>query len=253
MLNLVVNARDAMPEGGRLVIETDGAHLDETYVSDQAGVRPGPYVRLTVSDTGTGMTDEVKARLFEPFFTTKERGKGSGLGLATVHGIVKQNGGHIWIYSELNRGTTFKIYLPSGEGEVAPHVRPVEEEPARGSERVLVVEDERPVRFLVRTILRRCGYEVFEAEGPEAADAWLGDPANQLDLLITDVIMPGGSGPELYQSARASRPTLRVIYMSGYTDDAIARDRLLEPGVAFVQKPFTADDLLRKVRALLDE
>jgi nitrogen-specific signal transduction histidine kinase len=252
IVNLAVNARDAMPNGGRIVIETANAELDRTYAAEHLGVIEGHCVRLTVSDNGTGMTEEVKERLFEPYFTTKPMGQGVGLGLATVRGTVHQFGGHIWVYSEPNRGSTFKIYLPRAEGLFAETAPPVARPKMTGSERVLVVEDERAVRYLVRTILGRGGYELFEAGSPEEARTWLADADRRLDLLITDVIMPGGNGPDLFDTARLARPSLKVLYMSGYTDDAVSRERLLQPDAAFIQKPFTAEDLSRKVREVLD-
>lgn len=252
IVSLAANARDAMPDGGRIVIETANAELDRAYAAEHHGVIEGPCVRLTVSDNGTGMTEDVKDRLFEPYFTTKPVGQGVGLGLATVRGIVHQFGGHIWVYSEPNQGSAFKIYLPRAEGSVPSVVAAAAETRASGSERILVVEDERPVRYLVRTILSRAGYEIFEAGSPHEADAWLADESHRIDLLITDVIMPGGSGPDLFVRARLARPNLRVLYMSGYTDDAVSRHKLLTPDSAFIQKPFTAEDLSRKVRGVLD-
>jgi nitrogen-specific signal transduction histidine kinase len=252
LVTLAANARDAMPNGGRIVIETANTELDQAYTSQHFGVVEGPCVRLTVSDNGEGMTEEVKDRLFEPYFTTKPQGKGVGLGLAIVRGIVHQFGGHIWVYSEPGRGTTFKIYLPrAADGAASPVAAPKPAAKA-GSERVLVVEDERAVRYLVNTILSRAGYVVLEAASPTEADAVLGDPAAVVDLLITDVVLPGESGPQLFDRAVQKRPNLRVLYMSGYTDDAVSRERLLAPGVAFIQKPFTAEDLARKVREVLD-
>jgi PAS domain S-box-containing protein len=252
IMNLAVNARDAMPSGGRVRIETANTAIDEHFASQRVGVSPGDYVRLSVSDTGVGMTDEVKERLFEPFFTTKEHGKGSGLGLATVHGIVKQSGGHIWVYSEQGRGSTFKVYLPRADGVSLEERKADATEPATGTGTVLVVEDERAVRFLTRTILTRLGYEVFEAAGPAEAMAWAVGRGEPVDLLLSDVVMPGESGPELHSRLAVLWPGLKVLFMSGYTDDSVARERLVEPGVAFLQKPFTADDLSRKVREVME-
>jgi len=253
LVTLAANARDAMPNGGRIVIETANTELDEAYTSQHFGVVEGPCVRLTVSDNGEGMTDQVKDRLFEPYFTTKPQGKGVGLGLAIVRGIVHQFGGHIWVYSEVGRGTTFKIYLPRAEESTLEPARVPKPTAKAGSERVLVVEDERAVRYLVNTILSRAGYVVLEAASPEEADTFLNDAGSAIDLLITDVVLPGESGPQLFDRAVRIRPHLRVLYMSGYTDDAVSRDRLLAPGVAFIQKPFTAEDLARKVREVLDQ
>jgi CheY-like chemotaxis protein len=252
LVTLAANARDAMPNGGRIVIETANAQLDHAYTSQHFGVVEGPCVRLTVSDNGEGMPDDVKDRLFEPYFTTKPQGKGVGLGLAIVRGIVHQFGGHIWVYSEVGRGTTFKIYLPHAAGSPLDVVAPPKPAARTGSERVLVVEDERAVRYLVSTILSRAGYVVLEAASPEEADTFLNDAGAAIDLLITDVVLPGESGPQLFDRAARNRSNLRVLYMSGYTDDAVSRDRLLAPGVAFIQKPFTAEDLARRVREVLD-
>jgi PAS domain S-box-containing protein len=252
--NLVVNARDAMPVGGRVSIETANVELDESYAMQQRqSVRPGSYVMLAVSDSGTGMNEETKRRLFEPFFTTKEPGKGTGLGLATVYGIVKQSGGYIWVYSEPDAGTSFKVYLPvadqehevpssDGDDAVAPG----------GTETVLVVEDEQAVRFVTRVILEKAGYRVFDAANPKEAEALFAENPTRFDLLVTDVIMPGSSGPKLFQRLVQVRSDLRVLYVSGYTNDEIVHRGQLDPGVAFLQKPFTAADLSRRVREVID-
>jgi PAS domain S-box-containing protein len=252
IINLAVNARDAMPGGGTLSISTANADLDETYATHHlVMLRPGPYVMLAVSDTGVGMNDTTRRRLFEPFFTTKERGKGTGLGLATVYGIVKQSGGYVWVYSEPGRGAAFKVYLPRAEqhAEKAAVTREPSLRPAGGSETVLVVEDEAAVRFLTRLILERAGYCVLDAPNPEAAAELCTD---DVVLLLSDVIMPGATGPTLYKLLAQRHPRLKVLYMSGYTDDMVTHEGMLDPETAFLQKPFSNDGLLRKVRDVLD-
>jgi two-component system, cell cycle sensor histidine kinase and response regulator CckA len=252
VVNLAVNARDAMPHGGRLAIETSRVELDDSNVEQHVGVQPGPYVMLTVSDTGTGMDTNTLRRVFEPFFTTKERGKGTGLGLATVYGIVKQSGGHIWAYSEIGRGATFKVYLPSVEGTVdVEGCAAALEAHHEGIETILLVEDERAVRFVARAILEKAGYHVLDADDPGFAEAMFAEHGGSIDLLVTDVIMPGGSGPGLFKRLTLDRPDLKVLFMSGYTDDAIFHQGELDPGVAFLQKPFTTQGLLRQVREAL--
>ncbi|PYO27335.1 MAG: hybrid sensor histidine kinase/response regulator [Gemmatimonadetes bacterium] len=253
IMNLAVNARDAMPTGGQLTIETADVEFDGGYAAEHYPAPPGKYAMLAVSDTGTGMDPETQAHLFEPFFTTKEKGKGTGLGLATVYGIVKQSGGFIWVYSELGAGTTFKIYLPRVEGAVEPASGRAAPVPvARGSETVLVAEDEAPVRAVARHALERYGYRVLEAASAEAALDVAQRYSGPIHVLLTDVIMPGLSGRDLATRLAALRPETRVIYMSGYTDDAITRHGVLEPGFVFVQKPFTPDTLARTVRDVLD-
>jgi PAS domain S-box-containing protein len=252
VINLAINARDAMPDGGRLSIETVNVALDQSYARMHVVVRPGPYVMLAVTDTGLGMDEETKRRAFEPFFTTKERGHGTGLGLATVHGIVEQSGGYVWVYSEVGHGTTFKVYLPQAEGAAAAPRPAVADVPPVGSETVLLVEDEEAVRFLTRALLERAGYQVLECATPAEAEAQFDGRAQSVDLLLTDVIMPGSTGPALFERLAARRPALKVLYMSGYTDDTILRNGVSDRPAAFLEKPFTVDGLLRKVREVLD-
>ena len=253
ILNLTVNARDAMPEGGKLTIETANVELDEAYASRHVSVQPGPYVMLALSDTGCGMDAETQARIFEPFFTTKEPGKGTGLGMSTVYGIVKQSGGNIWIYSEPGKGTTIKTYLPRVEG-VAEGSEPAHPRSSvlRGSETILLVEDEEMVRSLTREILESHGYAVCEARDSTEALSICHTHSGSIHLLVTDVVMPGLSGRELAARLGTIHPETKVLYMSGYTDDAVVRHGVLNSGLAFLQKPFSANVFLRKVREVLD-
>lgn len=254
LMNLAVNARDAMPQGGKLTLETANVEMDERYAADHYPARPGPFVMIAVSDTGTGMSEETQAHMFEPFFTTKEKGKGTGLGLATVYGIVKQSGGFIWVYSELGHGSTFKIYLPRvGErSERAAEAAPIEAAASRGTETVLLAEDEPPVRAIARQVLERHGYTVLEAPSAESALDIATRYSGTIHLLLTDVIMPGMNGRELATRLAGIRPEARVIFMSGYTDDAVTRHGVLESGSTYLQKPFTPDAIARKVREVLD-
>jgi len=255
ILNLAVNARDAMPSGGTLTIETANVELDESYAFIHIDTTPGQYVMISVSDTGLGMTPEVKERIFEPFFTTKEKGKGTGLGLSTVYGIVKQSAGNILVYSEPGQGTVFKIYLPRVDEPLEVlREKVVEEEFPYNSETILVTEDEEEVRKLAVRILNGQGYTVLEAShGEEALFIAKKHIANPIHLLLTDVVMPKMSGRELAEHLRPLYPEMKVLYMSGYTDDTIIRHRVLEQKVDFLQKPFTVDRLTKKVREVLDK
>jgi len=253
IINLAVNARDAMPTGGRLTIEAANVEMDEGYVRNHAPARAGRYVLLAMSDTGTGMDEQTRARIFEPFFTTKERGKGTGLGLATVYGIVKQAGGFIWVYSEPGRGTSFKVYLPRVDAPVEPvAARPGTTEPRRGSETVLVVEDAASVRLVTRQVLERYGYAVLEAPDGETALRLAAKHHGPIRLLLTDIVMPGLSGQQLAGQLAHLRPEMKVLYVSGYGDRAVVQHGILASEVAYLQKPFTPETLARRVRDVLD-
>jgi CheY-like chemotaxis protein len=254
IMNLAINARDAMPRGGKLMIETANVDLDERYLATHPSVKPGPHVMIAVSDTGHGMDANTIAHMFEPFFTTKEKGKGTGLGLATVYGIVQQSGGTVNVYSEVGHGTSFKVYLPRVDDEAA-QLRAAEGEVVapRGTETILLVEDSDSLREMIREVLEVSGYTVNEADTPEAAARAVSMKGSATDLLLTDVIMPGVSGPDLAARLGATNPRARVLYISGYTDEMIgSRGRGLDSGTNFLQKPFTFDALLRKVRDVLD-
>lgn len=253
IFNLVVNSKDAMPCGGKLTIETTNIKLDETYTRFHLGISPGDYVMISVSDNGIGMTPEVKERIFEPFFTTKEKGKGTGLGLSTVYGIVKQSGGHIWVYSEPGHGTTFKIYLPRVDEPLEIYEKKsFNKEIPSGNETILVVEDDSAIRELISIILKMKGYGVLEASYYSDALAICEKHLDHIHLLLTDIIMPEMSGLELADRITSSCSEIKVLYMSGYTNDAIIHHGVLEKGMSFIQKPFTPEALLRKVREVLD-
>jgi len=253
VFNLAANARDAVPQGGKLTIETANVELDEAYAHRHVAVIPGRYVMIAVSDTGVGMTPEVKERVFEPFFTTKERGKGTGLGLATVYGIVKQSGGNIWVYSEPGQGTTFKIYLPRVDEPLAEEREKEESGLFLGVGVILVVEDEEGVRKLVLDMLEKQGYSVLGADDEEEALLICQQYKETIHLLVTDVVMPKISGPELAKRLVVFQPEMKVLYMSGYADNAIVHHGVLEEGVNFIQKPFTMEGLAKKVREVLDK
>jgi two-component system cell cycle sensor histidine kinase/response regulator CckA len=253
VMNLVVNARDAMPDGGRLTIETNEIDIDDDYCSRNPEARPGMHVLIAVTDSGCGMSPEVLVRIFEPFFTTKEQGKGTGLGLATIYGIVKQSGGHISVYSEVGRGTTFKVYLPISEEVVDKHEAPSQEGVSpHGDETILVVEDEESLRSVTQGFLSRMGYQVIVAEdfqrGLEAAE----NNSRHIDLLMTDVVLPGGSGPKLADRLSVSHPDMKVLFVSGYTADALVHGDLHRSDFAFLSKPFSLNALARKIRSVLD-
>jgi signal transduction histidine kinase len=252
IMNLVVNARDAMPSGGKVSIETANADLDEIYARHHVAVIPGPYVMLAVSDTGKGMDEETRRRIFEPFFTTKALGKGTGLGLSTVYGIVKQSGGSIWVYSEINQGTTFKIYLPRVDQEAQEYKHAAEAEVTpKGTGTILLVEDSELVRKLVREALETCGYNVLDA-GTRADALFICERHKKtIHMLLTDVVMPEISGRELANRLVSLHPEMRVLYMSGYTEDTIVHHGVLEEGINFIQKPFSAEALALKVREVL--
>lgn len=253
LMNLVVNARDAMPQGGQLSIATSNVELTAEFVKQNVGVRPGSYVKLAISDTGVGMDAATQSRIFEPFFTTKEPGRGTGLGLSTVHGIVKQSGGHLEVDSEPGRGTSISVYLPILTGdESALGPPPVLLEVPRGTETVLLAEDAEPIRNLARVALQSCGYKLLEASNGQEALSLGTLIQPPLHLLITDIVMPKMSGRELAERLRTIHPEVRVLYVSGYTDDAILRHGVVAEGVAFLHKPFTPTTLARRVREVLD-
>ena len=254
VMNLAVNAKDAMSKGGKLIIETANVELDKAYAQAHVAVKPGPYVMIAVSDTGTGMAPEVRDRVFEPFFTTKGKGKGTGLGLSTVYGIVKQSGGNIWVYSEPGQGTTLKIYLPRvDEPAEKLEAQVIGEEFPRGSETILIVEDDKEVRKLAVGILKRQGYTVLDGSYGDEAFNVCRQHKGPIRLLVTDVVMPGMDGRALSQCLSQLHPEMKVLYMSGYTDDAIIHHGVMDKGMNFIQKPFTVNGLTKKVREVLDK
>jgi CheY-like chemotaxis protein len=258
VMNLVVNARDAMPQGGRLIIETTNVVLDEAYTSQQVDLRPGSYVMLSVSDTGTGIGKELLPKVFIPFFTTKAKGKGTGLGLATVHGIVKQSGGHIRVSSEPDQGTCFKVYLPRYDKKEAKHTIKHKSDTASGviggNESILVVEDDEALKEIVFDTLSGFGYTVWTADRASAALDIFTAQGNAVDLLLTDVAILGKeNGVRLARQMSEQHPRLKVLYMSGYTSNTIVHQGILDPGVNYIQKPFLQQELACKVRQILDE
>jgi CheY-like chemotaxis protein len=249
-LNLVINARDAMPDGGRLVLETSVINIDGDYVRGHVGARAGRHVMLAVTDTGVGMDAATRSRIFEPFFTTKGP-NGTGLGLSTVYGIVKQSGGNVWVYSEVNRGTTFKVYLPVTYESAATEMVPPSTI-TTGSEHILLVEDEAAIRQLCGNVLRKRGYTVYEAVDGEQAMAMADAPEMRIDLLLTDVVLPGVNGRRVAERVILSHPHIKVLYISGYTENAIVHTGVLDPMVNFLPKPFTPTILVERVRQVLD-
>ena len=253
VVNLAVNARDAMPHGGKFILETGAVKFDEAFAEQNQAMRPGKYILLTVSDTGNGMDEATMSRIFEPFFTTKDVGKGTGLGLATVYGIVKQSSGHILVYSEPGHGTTFKIYLPSAEHKIGVGSRTEVETvgPKRQGTTILLVEDDEIMRSLTRQLLQEHGYTVVEADDGKSALEWAESHPQPVDLLLTDVVMRRMSGPELVERLHASRPALKVVYMSGYTGELIAEREMLQRGITLLEKPFSRTALLNTIHATL--
>ncbi|MDP1570085.1 MAG: MASE1 domain-containing protein [Vicinamibacterales bacterium] len=252
IMNMVVNARDAMPQGGRLTVETADALLDEEGARLHRDARPGSYAVLAISDTGVGMSPETRARIFDPYFTTKDIGKGTGLGLSTAYGIVQQSDGHVSVYSEVGMGTTFRVYLPRAEADTETVVAAGSDEAPHGTEHILLVEDDKMVRRLSHEIMVRLGYSVTEAASGRAALALGGDDTRRFDLLLCDVVLGDINGPAVAEAIRALRPSVRVLFMSGYTDDAIVQTGVLNEGVPFLQKPFTPVQLAQKIREVLD-
>src|SRR5271169_6713516 len=253
VVNLAVNARDAMPRGGKFILETGSVRFDEGLADQQQAMPAGKYVLLAVSDTGSGMDKATVSRIFEPFFTTKEAGKGTGLGLATVYGIVKQSGGHILVYTEPGQGTTFKIYLPSAEHKIGLASPPETEatSPKRQGTTILLVEDDEIMRGLTRQLLQEHGYAVVEADDGKSALEWVESHPGPIDLLLTDVVMRRMSGPELVERLNVSHPTLKVVFMSGYTGELISEREMLKRGITLLEKPFSRTALLNTIHTTL--
>jgi signal transduction histidine kinase/ActR/RegA family two-component response regulator len=251
ILNLVVNARDAMPKGGKLTVEVRDVDLSAEYAHGRVGVQPGPHVMLTVTDSGIGMDKETQSKIFEPFYTTKNPGKGTGLGLSMVYGIVKQSGGSVWVYSEPECGTTFKIYFPRVDEAASPYTKTVRHEKLIGTETILLTEDDESVRTLTRDVLQRYGYQVIVAADGKEAISISQKHRKKIHLLITDVIMPQMRGPDLAKKLMRKWPNLKVLYMSGYTDSVVLDSGFIDPAVHFLQKPFTPDLLASAVREVL--
>lgn len=253
IMNLAVNARDAMPNGGKLMIETDSCELDDAYAIQHRPVRPGRYVRLTITDTGCGINAETMSHLFEPFYTTKELGKGTGLGLSIVYGIVKQSDGYIWVYSEPGQGTSFKIYLPFHAATVQREEAPAKIENVNGSETVLVVEDDQGFRSMVVGFLKELGYTVLEAGNGEQALEIAASANTPVQALITDIVMPKMGGRDLADKLMSKFPNTKVLYTSGYTHDGVVQTRVLKEGEVFLQKPFALSELSKKLREVIEK
>jgi len=253
VVNLAVNARDAMPRGGKFILETGAVRFDEAFADQHQTMAAGKYILLAASDTGIGMDEATMSRIFEPFFTTKEGGKGTGLGLATVYGIVKQSAGHILVYSEPGHGTTFKIYLPSADHKIGVGSKSESEtvSPKRQGTTILLVEDDDIMRGLTRQLLKEHGYTVIEANDGKSALDWVESHPDAINLLLTDVVMRRMSGPELVERLSASHPSLKVVYMSGYTGELIAEREVLKRGITLLEKPFTRTALLNTIHATL--